>query len=410
MDKKNLEIYIHIPFCVKKCDYCDFLSMRADESTKREYVHALIREIELSREKMKDYQIDTVFIGGGTPSILDRKYIEDIMQALSENSLVSEDAEITIECNPGTVTEEKLVSYRNAGINRISFGLQSADNEELRSIGRIHSYAQFEESFRLARAAGFDNINIDIMSALPGQSIESYGRTLDKVLSMEPEHISAYSLIVEEDTPLNDRVQEALEKGIDILPDEDTEREMYYLTERKLSKADYRRYEISNYSKTGYECRHNIGYWKRVEYLGFGLGAASMYQGMRYNNTYEMDKYIGLLSDGKDEDSDFYGDNDFFQDDIWDIREDVLSVLEGKIQRLTRKDMIEEFMFLGLRMIEGISEKEFQKNFGRSYDSVYGKVTEKLIAQELIEKNGDNVKLTKRGVDVSNYVMSQFLL
>lgn len=409
MVQNKLEIYIHIPFCMKKCDYCDFLSMCAEENTKREYVSALVREIELSKEKMKDYLVDTVFIGGGTPSILDGKLIEKIMKTLRENSTISEDAEITIECNPGTVTREKLQSYRNAGINRISFGLQSANDEELKSIGRIHNYAQFEESFRLARAEGFDNINIDIMSALPEQRIESYEQTLDKVIQLDPEHISAYSLIVEEDTPLNERVQEAADKGMDILPDEETEREMYYLTERKLNEAGYKRYEISNYSKEGYECRHNIGYWKRVEYLGFGLGAASLYQDTRYNNTYEIDRYIGLLLDGRDENN-YYGGIDFFHDDIWNITEDVLSVLEGKIQRLTRKDVMEEFMFLGLRMIEGISAKEFEKKFGKSYDSVYGEVTEKLITQGLIEKNENNVRLTKRGVDVSNYAMSQFLL
>lgn len=410
MAQNKLEIYIHIPFCVKKCDYCDFLSMSVDEKTQIEYVRALVREIELSREKMKDYQIDTVFIGGGTPSIIDGKYIEEIMQALRENSLVSESAEITIECNPGTVTEEKLITYRNTGINRISFGLQSANDEELRSIGRIHNYAQFEESFKLARAAGFDNINIDIMSALPGQSIESYEETLEKVIQLEPEHISAYSLIVEEDTPLNERVNDAAKNGIDILPDEDTEREMYYLTEKKLKEAGFRRYEISNYSKEGYECRHNMGYWKRVEYLGFGLGAASLYQETRYSNIGELSQYINLLLDGRDDEFDFLGVHDYFQDDIWDIQEDVLSVLEGKIQKLSTNDMMEEFMFLGLRMIEGISVTEFQKNLGRSYDSVFGKVTEKLIAQELLEQNGDRVRLTKRGVDVSNYVMSEFLL
>lgn len=409
-DKKRLEIYIHIPFCVKKCDYCDFLSMCCDENTKKEYVQALIREIELSREKMRDYIVCTVFIGGGTPSILDGRYIEQIMEVLKENCEISENAEITIECNPGTVNQDKLTAYRRAGINRISFGLQSANDEELRAIGRIHNYAQFEESFRLAREAGFDNINVDIMSALPEQNVDCYEKTLEKVLALEPEHISAYSLIVEEDTPLNDRVNEALEKGIHILPDEDTEREMYYLTEEKLKVAGYHRYEISNYSKEGYECRHNVGYWKRIEYLGFGLGASSLYHGTRYSNTDELSKYISLLLDGRGEEKNFTEIHDYFQDDIWDIQEDVLSVLEGKIQKLSRNDMMEEFMFLGLRMIDGVSMKKFQEDFGRSYESVYGKVTDKLINQGLIEQNGDNVKLTKRGMDVSNYAMSEFLL
>lgn len=409
-EKNRLEIYIHIPFCVKKCDYCDFLSMCCDENIKKEYVQALIREIELSQEKMKDYVVCTVFIGGGTPSLLDGRYIEQIMEVLKENCEISDNAEITIECNPGTVNQDKLTAYRRAGINRISFGLQSANDEELRAIGRIHDYAQFEESFRLAREAGFDNINVDIMSALPEQKIENYEKTLEKVLALNPEHISAYSLIVEEDTPLNDRVNEALEKGIQILPDEDTERGMYYLTEEKLKAAGYHRYETSNYSKEGYECRHNVGYWKRIEYLGFGLGAASLYQGTRYSNTDELSQYISLLLDGRDEEKNFTGIHDYFQDDIWNIQEDVLSVLEGKIQKLSRNDMMEEFMFLGLRMIEGVSMKKFQEDFGKSYESVYGKVTEKLIGQGLIEQNGDNVRLTKRGEDVSNYAMSEFLL
>lgn len=379
MNQDKLEIYIHIPFCVKKCDYCDFLSMCADESMKNEYVRALVREIELSKEKMKDYLIDTVFIGGGTPSILDGKLIEKIMKTLRENSTISEDAEITIECNPGTVTKEKLESYKKAGINRISFGLQSANDEELKNIGRIHSYEQFEESFRLARMAGFDNINIDIMSALPGQSLESYGQTLDKVLVLEPEHISAYSLIVEEGTPLNDRVNEALEEGINILPDEDTEREMYYLTDKKLRDAGFHRYEISNYAKENYECRHNIGYWKRVPYLGFGLGAASLYQETRNYNTDQMEQYLSMQN-------------------------------QRKVQELEEKDRMEEFMFLGLRMMEGVSMKVFQENFHKTYDSVYGEVTEKLTAQGLVKIVGMNVCLTKRGVDISNYVMSEFLL
>lgn len=409
MNQDKLEIYIHIPFCVKKCDYCDFLSMCADESMKREYVRALVREIELSKEKMKDYLIDTVFIGGGTPSILDGKVIEKIMKTLRENSTISEDAEVTIECNPGTVTKEKLESYKKAGINRISFGLQSANDEELKNIGRIHSYEQFEESFRLARMAGFDNINIDIMSALPGQSLESYGQTLDKVLVLEPEHISAYSLIVEEGTPLNDRVNEALEEGINILPDEDTEREMYYLTDKKLRDAGFHRYEISNYAKENYECRHNIGYWKRVPYLGFGLGAASLYQETRYSNTDDINRYRGLL-DESGRTPDFYDDTDFLQENIYEDSPEILVLLEGEIQTLTEKDRMEEFMFLGLRMMEGVSVKEFQENFHKTYDNVYGAVTEKMTAQGLVETVGKNVCLTKRGVDISNYVMSEFLL
>lgn len=401
---KKLEIYIHIPFCAKKCDYCDFLSMRADEGTKREYVNGLIREIELSKDMMKGYQVDTVFIGGGTPSILREDYIEKIMQTLKDNCELSENAEITIECNPGTVNLKKLEAYKRSGINRISFGLQSASDNELRELGRIHDFEGFVESYKLARKAGFNNINVDLMSALPGQTLESYRSTLNKVIELNPEHISAYSLIVEDGTPMEERV----EQNLVTLPDEDTEREMYYLTREVALKNGYNRYEISNYAKTGYECRHNEGYWKRVEYLGFGLGAASLYQNKRYSNVSNLNEYIGLLLDGGN-DEDYYGGM-VYQDDVWDIQEDTLNILHGKISTLSNKDMMEEFMFLGLRMTEGVSEEKFKMDFGRNIDKVYGYVIEKLEKQHLLEKKDGRIKLTDRGVDISNYVMSEFLL
>lgn len=401
---KKLEIYIHIPFCAKKCDYCDFLSMRADEGTKREYVNGLIREIELSKDMMKGYKVDTVFIGGGTPSILREDYIEKIMQTLKDNCELSENAEITIECNPGTVNLKKLEAYKKSGINRISFGLQSANDNELRELGRIHDFEGFVESYKLARKAGFNNINVDLMSALPGQTLESYRDTLNKVIELNPEHISAYSLIVEDGTPMEERV----EQNLVTLPDEDTEREMYYLTREIALKNGYKRYEISNYAKPGYECRHNEGYWKRVEYLGFGLGAASLYQNKRYSNVSNLNEYIGLLLDGGN-DEDYYGGM-VYQDDVWDIQEDTLNILHGKNSTLSNKDMMEEFMFLGLRMTEGVSEKKFKMDFGRNIDAVYGEIIEKLEKQHLLERKEGRIKLTDRGVDISNYVMSEFLL
>ncbi len=410
MNNKPLELYIHIPFCARKCNYCDFLSMCENDSTKREYVNALVREIELSKEKMAGRVVTSIFIGGGTPSILQANLIEKIMNAVKSNCQLAENAEITIECNPGTVTEEKLNTYKKSGINRVSFGLQSANDEELSRIGRIHNYSQFLESYEMARKAGFDNINIDIMSALPYQTMEAYRNTLEKVIKLNPEHISAYSLIVEDDTPLCQQVEEAEEKGIKILPDEDTEREMYYLTEKMLKDNGYIHYEISNFAKPQKECKHNIGYWKRVDYLGFGIGAASLYNNTRYSNTDDLDKYIGLMLDGRDTDEDFYGDSFIYQDDVWDITEDAISVIEGKIQYLTAKDMKEEFMFLGLRMTKGISKKQFETNFNVKYDNIYGPVTKKLVEQGLIVENGDNIRLTKRGIDISNYAMSQFLL
>lgn len=407
---EKLEIYIHIPFCAKKCDYCDFLSMCAGNGKKREYVSALINEIKLSKDRMKGYLVDTVFIGGGTPSILEEKYILEIMEALRACCKIDEKAEITIECNPGTVDAQKMEFYKKAGINRISFGLQSANDKELEALGRIHNYSRFEESFQLARTAGFDNINVDIMSALPGQTLESYQNTIKKVLTLNPEHISAYSLIVEEETPLYDKVEQAKEAGINILPDEDVERDMYYKTEEMLNAAGYDRYEISNYCKKGFMCRHNVGYWKRTEYLGFGLGAASLYKDTRYSNLVDLNQYIAVMSgNGSESDSNFWGDN-IYEDDIWDIREDSLSIIQGKIQRLSVKDRMEEFMFLGLRMVEGISVAEFEKCFNRKFDTVYGKVADKLINQNLLMKEGGRIRLTKRGMDVSNYAMSEFLL
>lgn len=391
---ERLEIYIHIPFCVKKCDYCDFLSMSAENDTIKTYISALINEIKLSKNRMKGYLVDTVFIGGGTPSILEEKYIDRIMEVLRENCNMDEDAEITIECNPGTVDKNKLNSFRRAGINRISFGLQSANDNELRSIGRIHNFSQFQESFSFAREVEFDNINVDIMSALPNQTVEAYTKTLEKVLELNPEHISAYSLIVEDGTPLYYRVKEAGDRGISILPDEDSEREMYYQTEKILQQNHYERYEISNYARNGFACKHNIGYWKRREYLGFGIGAASLYKGKRFNNVADIQNYIDTFGFIKKA----------------EIPEVLLTKVEENLHCLSKKEQMEEFMFLGLRMMEGISIQEFERQFGAPFTSIYGKVVERFIEKGLLEKKKGYVRLTKRGIDISNYVMSEFLL
>lgn len=387
---KKLEIYIHIPFCIKKCDYCDFLSGPSDEKIREQYVKALKNEIRFNKERMEEYIVDTVFFGGGTPSVLEGEQIVSLMDALKENAVISENAEITIECNPGTVTGQKLLLYKKAGINRISFGLQSANNEELRAIGRIHTYEEFLESFRLARGAGFDNINVDIMSALPGQSVEDYRNTVDKIVKLNPEHISSYSLIIEEGTPMKKRVEEAINQGNNILPNEDDEREMYYLTKKMLQEAGYERYEISNYAKEGKECRHNVGYWNRVEYLGFGTGSASLYKEERETNIADISKYIektGKLSD------------DFLISDIKEYKD-----------KLSAEEQMEEFMFLGLRLMKGVSLEAFEEKFGMKYIRVYGEIVEKLRKQKLLEVNDNRLWLTEKGIDVSNYVMSEFML
>lgn len=401
----GLEIYIHIPFCVKKCDYCDFLSAPADLETKEKYVEALINEIKLNKNKMSEYVVDTVFIGGGTPSLLEENQISKIMSVLKDNCNMSENPEITIECNPGTITESKLWEYKKSGINRISFGLQSANDEELKSIGRIHNYAGFLESYNLARKFGFDNINVDLMSALPGQTLKSYEETLNKVVRLEPEHISAYSLIVEENTLMYDRVKKAQIKGINILPDEESERKMYYLTNNILRSNGYRKYEISNYSKPGKECKHNIGYWQRKEYLGFGIGAASLYKENRYNNISDINKYIEVLSNNIKENSiNNVGNSREVENQV-----NILNSIVKNLQQLTERDRMEEFMFLGLRMMEGVSMEKFERYFGKPYMEVYGKVQKKMEDKRFLINDNGYVKLTEFGIDLSNYVMSEFL-
>ena len=401
----GLEIYIHIPFCVKKCDYCDFLSAPADLETKEKYVEALINEIKLNKNKMSEYVVDTVFIGGGTPSLLEENQISKIMSVLRDNCNMSENPEITIECNPGTITESKLLEYKKSGINRISFGLQSANDEELKSIGRIHNYAGFLESYNLARKCGFDNINVDLMSALPGQTLKSYEETLNKVVRLEPEHISAYSLIVEENTLMYDRVKKAQIKGINILPDEESERKMYYLTNNILRSNGYRKYEISNYSKPGKECKHNIGYWQRKEYLGFGIGAASLYKENRYNNISDINKYIEVLTNNIKENSiNNVGNSSEVENQV-----NILNSIVKNLQQLTERDRMEEFMFLGLRMMEGLSMEKFEQYFGKTYMEVYGKVQKRMEDKRFLINDNGYVKLTEFGIDLSNYVMSEFL-
>ena len=370
-----LELYVHIPFCVRKCQYCDFLSGPSDEETKDRYIEALLKEIRAA-EHTEDYEIVSVFIGGGTPSALKAEAIASIMRTLQEKFFLCEDAEVTIEANPGTVDPEKLTIYRNVGINRLSLGLQSTDAEELKLLGRIHSYEEFLKSYEWAREAGFSNINIDLMFAIPGQTGEAWRQHLYQVAELNPEHISAYSLIIEEGTPF-------AEQNLD-LPDEDTEYQMYEDTAEILERYGYRQYEISNYAKQGYMCRHNAGYWQRREYLGFGLGASSLYRGMRFSNTRRMQEY---LKESRNPDQ---------------IRKDVTV--------LSRNERIEEFMFLGLRMTEGISEKKFEENFDVRLMDVYGDILQKYEETGFMEHIETKWRLTRKGIHVSNHILADFLL
>lgn len=379
--KKELELYLHIPFCVSKCKYCDFLSAPSGEEQRQIYVERLCRRIRYWSDVIHNYgyEIVSIFVGGGTPSILTEAQITQVFEAVHDSFPIRKDAEITLEMNPGTDVKDKLPVYRELGINRLSMGLQSADNEELKCLGRIHTYEDFRQVYQWAREAGFTNINVDLMSAIPGQTLESYEDTLRKVADLEPEHISAYSLIIEEGTPFYERYGEG--RHAEELPDEDIERQMYVRTGEILKDYGYHRYEISNYAKDGYECRHNLGYWDRKEYLGLGAGASSLMDHIRWKEPDHIGPSTGL---------------------VLEERED--------FTRLRRKDEMEEFMFLGLRKINGVSEYDFYKSFRVSMDEIYKESIENLIKEGLLVREEDRIRLTDRGIDLSNYALSQFLL
>ena len=373
--KDSLELYFHIPFCIKKCDYCDFLSGPATRAGQEAYIYALLREMKAA-SAIEKRTVDTVFIGGGTPSVPECGIMEKLLQGIGKNFQLAADAEVTIEANPGTLTPEKLALYRRYGINRISIGLQSPENQELRALGRIHNYQQFLESYHMAREAGFSNINIDLMFAIPGQSYEGWIQNLRTVAKLGPEHISAYSLIIEEGTPFSARKLD--------LPDEDTEYRMYEDVAAVLGKYGYYQYEISNYAKKGLECRHNKGYWQRTDYLGLGLGASSLIDHIRFSNTDNMEEYIKNSRQPEK------------------IRCDM--------ERLSETDEMAEFMFLGLRMTEGVSMDVFEEYFGKKMESIYGDVLKKHLSIGMLEKKESRIYLTRKGIHVSNGVMADFLL
>lgn len=380
---KELELYFHIPFCVKKCNYCDFLSAPATTVQMELYMEALFAELEGRAEECQNYHVISIFIGGGTPSLLEGKWIVQLLDKVRTYYTLDDTAEITIEVNPGTVDADKLQQYKQAGINRLSIGLQSLQDKELQELGRIHNKADFMEVYQLVRKSGFTNVNVDVMSALPGQSLAAYCETLQQLLQLEPmpEHISAYSLIVEEGTPFYDWA----EAGRLALPDEDAERKMYEVTKSILEEAGFHRYEISNYARPGYECRHNCGYWKRTDYLGFGIGAASLMDGRRFCNDSDRKEYM-------------------------------LHPLACRQQEqiLSREEQMEETLFLGLRMMQGVGCEEFAQSFGVTLQQVYGEVIEKNIRDGLLLYQEDaegkqRLVFTEKGIDVSNYCLAQFL-
>jgi oxygen-independent coproporphyrinogen-3 oxidase len=363
-------LYVHVPFCVKKCLYCDFNSY-ADISLESQYIDAMVKEIGTIKEK----SLKTIFIGGGTPTILSYKNLETLLEALEEFKA----QEFSIESNPGTIDKEKLDLLRTHGVNRLSIGLQAWQNSLLKTLGRIHTLDDFLKSYNAARDAGFENINIDLMFDIPGQTTEDWKETIDNVAALKPEHISCYSLIVEEGTPFHSM----WEKGMLVLPDEDEDRQMYCYAVEKLKSYGYKQYEISNFSKPGFECRHNIVYWKDREYAGVGAGAHGYVDGFRYSNLRGVGEYIKGIRSG--------------------------SAIEEKAP-VTINDSMEEFMFLGLRMIEGISKEDFKKRFNTPFEEVYGMQLKKFTSLKLLYDDGEMVKLTPRGIDISNQVFEEFML
>ena len=377
--KKDLGLYIHIPFCIKKCAYCDFLSWSGDKDQKEEYVRDLEQEIRSYKTFAADYQVSTVYFGGGTPSILETGQIERIMGALRQTFRIEKKAEITLEMNPGTARKEKLKVYRQLGINRLSIGIQSVKNENLKLLGRIHTYEDFLESYHMAREAGFDNISGDLISSLPGQTLEEWKEELEILIRTPLEHLSVYQLIIEEGTEFYERYGEHEE----LLPDEETSREIYLWTGEYLENQGFRQYEISNYARAGKESRHNLRYWERKDYLGLGLGAASMIRNMRMSNTRDWKKYRTGCRDPRK------------------IREEVEFLEEPR--------QIEEFMFLGLRKTRGVSRKEFRRTFGKDLDLIYEKTLKKYLENGMLQESGDRIFLSEEGILLSNQIFADFL-
>ena len=373
---KEVALYIHIPFCKQKCFYCDFPSYARKEGLMSDYIDALLIELE---DKVKGYKIKSLFIGGGTPSYLNEENLKKLMNSIKNINFV-DGAEKTMECNPGTVSEEKFNIMKDGGINRLSFGLQTTKNNLLKGIGRIHTFEGFKENYNLSRSMGFKNINIDMMFGLPNQSVRDWVESLEEIVELNPDHISAYSLIIEEGTPFYKLYNEDKLK----LPSEDEEREMYKKCKDILVAHGYHQYEISNYAKGGKECLHNKVYWKCDEYIGVGASSSSYINGRRIKNIDDLREYTDKIKSG-------------------------ISIVEEEIIN-TQNDNIEEFMFMGLRMNEGIEENEFERRFNTTVDSVYKDVIEGNINKGLLERKKGKIYLTEQGIELSNMVMSDMIL
>ena len=383
---KELGIYIHIPFCKQKCKYCDFISYSNKEEKIKEYIKALQKEIQIKLKKyQKEYLVDTIYLGGGTPSYIEPEKIVDIIKTVKNIIQMKENVEITIEVNPGTVTKRKLEIYKNVGINRLSIGLQTTNHERLKQIGRIHTYEMFLETYQMAKEVGFTNINVDLMIGLPKQRLKEIETDLENILLLQPNHISIYSLIVEEGTVL----EKELKEGKLILPEEDLEREMYWKVKEILEKNEYEHYEISNFAKKGYQSKHNWNCWNQKEYLGFGIAAHSYMNNIRYSNIDNLQEYIEQMQ---------------YAEKIEDLKK-----IEQIQEVQNKEEKQKEYMLLGLRKLKGISIQEFKKIFLENPIYLYRKELDKLVKEELIEVDLDSIRLSNRGLDLANLVWEEFI-
>jgi oxygen-independent coproporphyrinogen-3 oxidase len=377
MENKELGIYIHIPFCKSKCYYCDFISYTNRCEQVEEYIKKVIKEME--QYDLSNYNVTTIYIGGGTPSYIDEKYIKEFLEKLKtklvENKTKFEDIEITIEINPGTITSKKLKQYKDSGVNRISIGLQSTNDALLKQIGRIHNYQEFLEAYEMVRKTGFENINVDLMIGLPNQTILDIKKTLEEIKKLNPNHVSVYSLIVEEET----KIEELINSGKLQLPDEEVERQMYWYVKNTLELNGYKHYEISNFAKEGKESKHNLNCWEQKEYIGLGAAAHSYLNGVRYSNS------------------------TFIKSKLWDFKNKKIE------EKQTLKDKKKEYMLLGLRKIDGVSIQKFKEKYVDNPIFLYRNEIEKLVEDGLLEIEGDYIRLTNKGIDFANLVWEEFV-
>ena len=378
---KRIGAYVHIPFCKQKCYYCDFLSFANKIKFEEEYVESLIKEIRHFKEENDNVEFDTIYIGGGTPSYIDSKNIAKILHTLTLGEVIPKIDEITIEINPGTFIKEKLQEYKKIGINRLSIGLQSTDNHLLKEIGRIHTYQDFLETYKTARDVGFNNINVDLMIGLPNQTFFDVKKQINEIIELKPNHISVYSLILEENTKLEQIVSQGKLK----LPNEEIERHMYWYTKNTLELNGYKHYEISNFAPEGYESKHNLNCWNQKEYRGFGLGAHSYIDNIRFSNITDFNKYIENIRK-----------NEFEKNKI--IHEIQDEVIKQK-----------EYMLLGLRKVCGVNMQDFENKFGVNPIILFRKELKILAANGLVRVEGDKILLTDKGINLANLVWEEFV-